>query len=272
MTFLLHATAMLAPGFLRLGGLHVPVYGVFAAAALVAALWLSQRTASHAGIAPETLWDAGVFAVVAAFVASRLLLVVFDFHSFLRFPLLVLALPSLTYAGMALTAVAVFMYLRRKRLAVLDVLDAWAPCVALMAAVLSVGDFVAGSNAGMPTQLPWGVVSPLGRVHPVQLYAAALDLGLCVLLFRMLSPRKFAGRVAAFGLAIGGLVSFLLAMLRQPVESFANSWLEPSQYVSLGAIAAGSTLAMLARSQAVTPCTSPQRPLEHRQDVAGEVS
>src|ERR1700712_2685338 len=90
--------AMLVPGYLRLGGLRLPVYGIFAAAALLAALWLSQRTAPRAGLSADKLWDAGVFAVIAAFIASRFLLVIFALLAFLKFPLLVLPLPSLTYS------------------------------------------------------------------------------------------------------------------------------------------------------------------------------
>jgi len=243
MGFQLQAIAAGVPGYLRLGSVRVPVYGVFAAVGLVMALWLSQRTAKFVGIAEDKLWDAGMFAVVAAFVASRVLLVVMDFRAFLRYPLLVLALPSLTYGGMALTVVLVRVYLWRKKLRVLDVLDAWAPCAALLAAVLSLGHFVEGTDAGMPTRLPWGVVTAgdtvLGRTHPVQLYAMAAALGMCEFLLIRLKRRKRAGEVAGLALAAGGVISFLLDMLRQPFESVGSAWLDPSQWVGLGEMVLG---------------------------------
>ena len=243
--------AMLVPGFFRLGRVHVPVFGLFAAAGLVMALWLSQRTARLAGLSPERLWDAGMFAIVAAFVASRVLLITMDLHAFLTYPILVMSLPSLTYGGMLLTALLTLGYLRWKRLPLLDVLDAWAPCGALLAAVLSVGHFVEGTAAGMPTRLPWGVVTPgdtvLGRVHPVQMYAAGAELALCVVLFRLLALRRTGephgvGRVAGMGLAVGGLLSFVLGMLRQPVESYGNAWLDPQQWIALAGIVVGAGL------------------------------
>jgi phosphatidylglycerol---prolipoprotein diacylglyceryl transferase len=253
MMFLLHTTAMFVPGFLRLGRLHLPVYGLFAAAGLVAALGLSQRTARLIGIPAEKLWDAGLFATIAAFLASRVLLVVTDPQAFLKYPLLVLSLPSLTYGGMALTGVLVAIYLRWKRLSLLDVLDAWAPCAAMLGAVLSLGHYFEGTDAGMPTRLPWGVVTPgdtvLGRVHPVQLYAVAIYLVLCVVLLRRLSRRLRAGEVAGYGLLAGGVISFALDMLRQPIDSFGDGWLDPSQWIALGAILVGAIL--FARKQAV---------------------
>lgn len=249
---LLHTTAIFVPGFLRLGRLHLPVYGLFAAAGLVVALGLSQRTARFVGIPAEKLWDAGLFGMIAAFLASRLLLVVMDPQAFLRYPLLVLSLPSLTYGGMALTGILVAVYLRRKRLPLPDVLDAWAPCAALLGAVLSLGHYFEGTDAGMPTRLPWGIVTPgdtvLGRVHPVQLYALAAYLVLCVVLLRRLAGRLRAGEVAGYGLLAGGVISFALGMLRQPIDSFGDGWLDPPQWIAVGAIIVG-VLVLAMKSQ-----------------------
>ena len=249
---LLHTTAIFVPGFLRLGRLHLPVYGLFAAAGLVVALGLSQRTARFVGIPAEKLWDAGLFAMIAAFLASRLLLVVMDPQAFLRYPLLVLSLPSLTYGGMALTGILVAVYLRRKRLPLPDVLDAWAPCAALLGAVLSLGHYFEGTDAGMPTRLPWGIVTPgdtvLGRVHPVQLYALAAYLVLCVVLLRRLAGRLRTGEVAGYGLLAGGVISFALGMLRQPIDSFGDGWLDPPQWIAVGAIIVG-VLVLAMKSQ-----------------------
>lgn len=244
MVSLLQVAALAVPGFLRLGRWHLPVYGIFAAAGLVGALWLSQRTAKLVGIDEDKLWDAGMFALVAAFVASRVLLVAMDLKAFLAYPVLVLALPSLTYGGMAFTAALVWMYLRWKKLPLLRVLDAWAPCAALLAAILSLGHFIEGTDAGMPTRLPWGVVMPgdsvLGRVHPVQLYAMVAALAICETALIRLKRHAHAGEAAGLALVAGGAISFLLDMLRQPLDSFGGAWLDPSQWVALAAVVVGT--------------------------------
>jgi len=246
MVGLVQVAALAVPGFLRLGRWQVPVYGIFAAAGLIAALWLSQRTAKLVGIDEDKLWDAGMFALVAAFVASRVLLVAMDLKAFLAYPVLVLALPSLTYGGMALTAGLVWIYLRGKKLPVLDVMDAWAPCAAVLAAVLSLGHFIEGTDAGMPTRLPWGVVTPgdsvLGRVHPVELYAMVAALGICEWTLIRLKRRTGAGEVAGSALVAGGVLSFLLDMVRQPLDTFGGVWLDPSQWVALAAIVVGALI------------------------------
>lgn len=240
---------MMVPSVLRLGPLRVPVYGVFAAVGLIAALWLSQRTARLVGLAGEQLWDAGWFAVAAAFVISRLLLIAGNVQAFFHLPLAMLSLPSFTYDGMALTALAVVIYLRWKRLPLLRALDAWAPCAAVLAAMLSLGRFFEGTDLGMPTSLPWGTVVPgsAGLVHlqPVAIYATAASLVLLVLLVRLLERRLRAGMVAGVALVTGGAVSFLLDMMTQPLESSGSAWLEPVQWVAVGAMGLGMLMISL---------------------------
>ena len=252
MSFSLQSTTLLASGVLRLGPLRLSAYGFFAAIGLLAALALSQRTAPLAGLRPQSLGDAGVFTATAAFIFSRVLLIVRDPHAFATIPLRILTLPSFTYLGMALTAVATLVYLLRRKLPLLRVLDAWSPCAAVLAAALSLGHFAEGTDTGMSTSLPWGVPSPdpaLGRVHPVQLYAvvAALALGAVLLALLLRQPRP--GLVAAVALLAGGLIAFLLEMLTQP--DLPVGWLEPGQWIAVASMLAGIVL-----------CISPQTPQE----------
>jgi phosphatidylglycerol:prolipoprotein diacylglycerol transferase len=231
---------------MRLGRVHIPVFGAFAAVGLVAALWLSQKTAKRVGLDADKVWDAGFAAAVAAFVASRVLLIVMDPRSFLHYPLLVMSLPSLTYGGMMMTGLLVWLWLRWKKLPFRDVLDAWAPCACVLAAVLQWGHWVEGTDAGMPTKMPWGHVTPgdsmLGPVQPVQLFSITVALALGALLWWRLPQRKFAGEVAAWALALGGLAAFLLDFIRQPDALHGALPLDAGQMVAVAATMAGAWL------------------------------
>lgn len=237
---------ILAPRVLRVGPLRLPTYGVCAAIGLIAALGLSLRTARLVGLAAEQVWDAGLFAVVAAFAVSRMLLTAGDVHAFLRQPVAMLALPSFTYGGMVLTAAAVVAYLRWKRLPLLKAMDAWAPCAAVLAAMLSLGRFFEGTDAGMPTRLPWGTVLPGSggavHLHPVGIYATVASLMLLVLLLGLLKRRMRGGTVAAIALVLGGATSFLLDMVTQPLEMAGSAWLDPQQWLAVGAMLVGGLM------------------------------
>ena len=194
------------PVLVRFGHVTLPTFGVLAAVGLLAGLGLSQRTARLAGVDPERLWDAGMFMVIAAFVFSRLLLVVENFKSFRSFPVLVLAVPSLTASGVALTAVATWGWLWWKRVPVERALNAWAPCGAVVWGLLALGHFAEGSDPGMMTTAPWGLrmAGEAVALQPVALYAWVLAWGLAVLCY----GRVAKGDAAAVVLVLGGQDSF----------------------------------------------------------------
>jgi phosphatidylglycerol---prolipoprotein diacylglyceryl transferase len=243
---LLPLTLITMPGIVRVGHIRVSVFGFIAAVGLIAAIWLSQYTARPAGVAPQKLWDAGIFIVLAAFVLSRILLIAQDPSAFLHYPLLVISLPSLTYTGIALTAIATLLYLRLVKLPLLATLDAWTPPAALLSAVLCLAHFIEGTDAGLPTTLPWGVLTPgdtiLGRVHPVQIYLllAATLIGLDA--YRLLKRPHSTGLVAARALLVGGIAFYLLDMLAQPADTNGAALLDPGQYIALGGVAIGCSL------------------------------
>jgi len=233
-------TATLIASPLRLGGMRFSAFGVCASVGLLASFGLMRWTAPMASLDRERLMDAGFFGLLAGFVVTRLLLVAQEPVAFLHYPMLVLSLPSFTYAGMGLTAVALAVYLRWKRMAFVQVLDAWAPCAALLAAALSVGYFIEGSHDGMPTSLPWAVNEVgVGKVHPVQMYFAVAAIWLCVVLLIQLARAHVAGRVAQSALVGGGLCVFLLEFLCQPDPGAAHALLETAQWVSIAAFAVG---------------------------------
>ncbi len=235
------------PTLFHLGHLSLPTFGAFAAVGLILALLLSERTARLASLPPQKLWDAGIFTVVAAFVLSRVILVVTFWKTFRAFPILVLAVPSLTATGLTLTAAAAFAWLYLHRIPILTALDAWAPCGALVWAALALGHFAEGSDPGMPTTLPWGVPPMAGdaiRLHPVALYVAAVALLLQVGALQLLRRNLPAGITAGATLTAAGLAQFLLTFLRQPGETtFLN--LDLLQIAAIAMILAG--LALLLR-------------------------
>jgi phosphatidylglycerol:prolipoprotein diacylglycerol transferase len=241
------------PGMLRIGSMRVPVFGVLAALGVIAALLLSQYTARFVSVTPGQLWDAGMTVVVAAFVASRLLLIAASPHTFATYPMTVILLPSLTPLAMVWAGLTTYVWLRWKKLRVLDVMDAWAPCACVLGAVLAVAHFIEGTDAGMPTRLPWGVVTPgdhvLGRVQPVEIYALLLWLAIGAWSLRVLMRRGRAGEAAAWVLVLGGVAEFLLDMLRQPVESQGSAWLDPAQYVAILCAAMGGWMLLWPRTE-----------------------
>ena len=227
------------PYLLHHGHLYLPTFGALAAAGLMLALALSEKTARLKSLPAETLWNAGIFAVIAAFVLSRLLLLVEHFDAFRHFPILLLTVPSLTPSGLILTAAATLLYLRLHGVPLLPALDAWAPCATLIWCALALGHFFEGSDPGLPSAR--GLTMPGGSIatHPVALYAAAFAALLTAFLYYRLTRRK--PHTTSLALILAGLAQYLLTFLRQPAfESLGP--LDPLQWTALAMLLAGGIL------------------------------
>ena len=74
--------------------------------------------------------------------------------------LVISAADPLNLTGILLTILATAIYLRFRHLPLLDTLDAWSPAATLAWAFLALGHFAEGSDAGLPTALPWGMAIP----------------------------------------------------------------------------------------------------------------
>ncbi len=200
---------------------------------------LSQRTARFASLDPGAVWDLGMVTVFSAYAISRFLLVTTSFRAFLQYPLLVLELPSLTRTGIALTALVSIGYARYRRLQVLPLLDALAPCVALLWIFASAGWVADGTRDGMPAAVPWAVGSGLGRVHPLEIYRLVAALTLCGFLLAAPRLRQRAGHTAWWGLLLGGLALFAVDFFRLPDELFSDAWLDQGQWIGVAMMAVG---------------------------------
>ena len=240
------------PYLLHSGHLLLPTFGVLAALGLMAALTLSLRTAVTVGLPPDKLWNAGLFTLLSAFALSRLLLIATNLHDFLAYPILLLMVPSLSATGILLTILATAIYLRLQHLPLLDTLDAWSPCATLTWAFLALAHFAEGSDAGLPTKLPWGLRIPPDRIplHPVALYAAITAALLTIVLLRQLHRRNHPGDIFSLALAASGTIQFLLTFFRQPFPD--SNLLDPIQWIALGMITLAGLVTLLEPRKLVT--------------------
>ncbi len=235
------------------------------ALALLSALVVSVFTARRAGLSADKVWNLDLIAILTALFASRLLMILGHPHLYRSHPFWLLGLltvPSVWFAlGGALAGLlAAMLYALAEGLPLLRTADALAPAVALAFCLNRIGAFCAGSAWGTPTTLPWGVVYrspvaylwyrvPLGvALHPVQLYDAAVSLGLFFLLLGLGRRGRSArdGEIAGVWLFLYGLIRFFLEFLRgdparQPLLGGAVTL---AQVLSLAAVVLGGMLWM----------------------------
>ena len=198
------------PRLLDLGPLSVYSYGLLLAAAYLAGLQLAIVRARRLGLDSGRVMDLGIWVIVSALVGAKLLLVAVDFEYFLRNPADLFSIVrsgGVFYGGLILAVLVGVWHIRRHRLPLWPVCDAFAPGIALGHVIGRVGCLLGGCCYGMPTRVAWAVTfsdpfaaenagTPLGvPLHPTQLYEAGAELLiLAALLALERRGRPFAGR------------------------------------------------------------------------------
>jgi len=137
--------------------------------------------------------------------------------------------------GIAAALAAACIVARVTRRPAGELLDALVPAGLVALAIGRVGCFLAGCCYGRPTALPWGVVFPaLGPParHPLQLYSAAGDL---LLLLLLPGRAPVPGAVARRGCIGFGCLRAALETLRDPAttDPIPGGWLTLPQGAAL---------------------------------------
>lgn len=174
------------------------------------------------------------------------------------------------YGGILGSIGAALIYLKIKKLNVLDVFDFFAPTLALGIGISRLGCFMNGCCFGTPTDLPWGMAFPAGTLpsfvygnlplHPAQLYSSAYGFALFVLLHWMLPRRAFVGQLVAVTFVAEAFFRFIIEMVRfyEPAMLFSLWGVEPTynQVVSVGLFAAGIVIFFAQRRRPAIPVSA----------------
>lgn len=252
----------------------LPAYGTFLVLGLLAAVWVSGRRPNSLGLDRRGTFDLGFFLVVSGVLGARLLdLVIYRDVYFGRSDgsgLSVVASAAqgglVYYGGLVggFLCLVVWAHFKRKPLA--DVADFVAPLVILALGVTRIGCFLNGCCFGIPADLPWAVVYPIGShchltqvgagltdsassalaVHPAQLYELGAALAIYAFLFWRQPRRRFPWQITAEFLILYGVWRFFVEFLRAD----APGWPEPEgllgwtpyQWMSLALVGVGGLL------------------------------
>ena len=221
------------PVLFHLGPLVVPSYGVMAAVGLLLALALLLRTARFTHLNPNLLWNLCIFALFAALIGSRLLLLFLNWSVVRTHPAWLLGLamvhhPLLAGVGAACALAVAAPYALAQHLPLRATADALAAPVALALACEQFGALLAGSGYGTETTAPWAVVytHPLAMrwsgaplfdpVHPVQAYAALAFLATAAALYFLTPRRRQSGDAAGVAMIALGAVVYFTEFFRDP--------------------------------------------------------
>ena len=241
------------PIFLKIGSFELASYGVMTALGYIAAtLYLLPRL-PKIKLDKDTFWNLIFITFLGALLGAKLLFI------FVSWPQLNgTALQKIMYfvqnfrygfvfyGGLITAATALIIYMKKKRLPLLQTADFMIVGLPLGHALGRVGCFLAGCCHGRPTDLPWGVtftdphsmVSPelLGvPLHPVQLYEAVGNLLIFFLLHKLYQRPHKNGTILLAYIACYSLLRFMLEFVRGDFRGSYFLGLSPAQLIALAA-------------------------------------
>jgi phosphatidylglycerol:prolipoprotein diacylglycerol transferase len=207
-------------------------FGVFLAAAYLAALWWLLRSARREGLPTDSISGLGLWIIVGAVLGAKALMVVRFYQDYITNPGSLWSLATLQsagdfYGGFIGAILAALIYFKRHpELPAWKTADISAPAIALGQAIGRIGCFMAGDDYGRPTDLPWAVTfhhpdaaeiggAPLGvPLHPVQLYDSVICLILFFFLVRLARKKRFDGEIILAYSCLYAVARFFLEYLR----------------------------------------------------------
>lgn len=207
------------PILFRIAGFEVTTFGVLVALGALIGLWILRSELKRSSLPAEAV-DAALIGVLGGLVGAKLVWAI-EFRNEAPFSSLLFSRGGLSWFGGFVGGVAAGLWaLYRRRIAILGVLAAAAPALAIGHAIGRIGCFMVGDDYGRPSDLPWAVAFPEGlpptliRVHPTQLYEAAGLQLVAWALFHL--RRRNCPDAVVFGwyLVLAGALRFLIEFIR----------------------------------------------------------
>jgi phosphatidylglycerol:prolipoprotein diacylglycerol transferase len=236
------------PILFEIGGFPVFTYGVLLAAAYLLGLQFAIVRGRQRGLDPNRTMDLGIWIIISALVGAKLLLLIVEWDTFTRdwHELFTLARSGgVFYGGLIAAVVVALWYLRRHRMPMWTVTDAFAPGIALGHVIGRLGCLFAGCCFGRQTDVPWAITfhneyaaqnvgTPLNvPLHPTQLYEAGAELLILILLLvTEKKGRPFPGRTFWGYMFLYGISRFIIEFYRGDARGLVGT-LSTSQFVSV---------------------------------------
>jgi len=233
------------PVLFHIGRLTLYSYGFMIAVGIMVGLFLARQQAAHEGIDRDKIIDITFYILLAALIGARLLFVLMNLGEYADNPLAILKIweGGLVFYGGLLPALAIgIWYIKRLGLPLWQVVDIFAPSLAIGHAFGRIGCFLAGCCYGDACALPWAVtftdprtLAPQGiPLHPTQLYSSLGLFALFAFLVFLRKKKTFQGELFWSYVFCYSIGRFFLEFLRGDARgSVLSGILSTTQAISI---------------------------------------
>ena len=243
------------PKLFTIDSFSVPTYGVLVALGFLAGLAISLRLAKRAGLPSEPLTNLAMYCALGGIAGAKLFMFLFDWEYYWQNPGQIFSLSTLQAAGVfhggfLVALIVAILYIRHLQLPALQIMDCFAPGIALGHAIGRLGCFAAGCCWGKQCDLPWAVrfhtdeAAPVPLnvpLHPAQLYEAGANLLIFGILYRSFRHSQRPGQIFGLYLVLYSTARFIIEFFRNHEQALVAG-LSLTQWIALGLLVLGSAL------------------------------
>lgn len=157
------------PVLFKIGPFSVYSFGLMLGIAFITANLLLSKELERRKLNPNIATEITFLAIIFGIIGAKGLHLIENWGSFIADPLAEAFSPGgLTfYGGLILAAIAIYIYVGKKKIPFLAIADMTAPSLALAYGIGRIGCHLAGDgDYGIPTSLPWGVNYENGTIPP----------------------------------------------------------------------------------------------------------
>ncbi len=255
------------PELFKIGPFTVYSYGLMLGIAFIVASYVLTKEFERRKLNPNLATEITLLAIVFGIIGSKLFHLFENWDAFLNDPVGMAFSPGgLTfYGGLILATLAIWIYVRRKKIPFLVIADATSPSLILAYGIGRIGCHLAGDgDYGIPTNLPWGTDYSNGTVppsvmfrgtdiakhfpngivpdntplHPTPIYEFIAAIIIFAILWKLRKKGWVDGKIFMAYLVFAGVERFLVEIIRlNPRLMFG---LSEAQLISIVMIVIGS--------------------------------
>lgn len=213
------------PVLFHFGRFTIYTYGFFVALGVISGITMARFEAKRVGIDPDRIMDLCFYIILSAIIGARLLYVATNLDFFTHYPIEIVKIWNgglVFYGGFIAALVTAAVVVHVFRLPLAKTADIAGISVPLGHFFGRLGCFSAGCCYGKACSLPWAVTfhnpSSLARLgvplHPTQLYSAASNLSIFLLLFFMRKHKRFDGQIFWLYVLMYGVMRSIIEIFR----------------------------------------------------------
>jgi phosphatidylglycerol---prolipoprotein diacylglyceryl transferase len=212
------------PEILKLGPISIYSYGLMLGIAFITASYLFTLELKRLNMNVNIASEVTMIALIGGIVGAKLFHILEYWAEFLDNPMMALSPAGLTfYGGFLLATLAIFVYIKRKKVSFLKIADLNAPGLALAYGIARIGCHLSGDgDYGIVSNLPWAysyakgtVPTPPGvTVHPTPIYELIAGILIFVFLWSRRKKYDIDGKLFAVYMILISVTRFLVETIR----------------------------------------------------------